>query len=828
MLKRPRPVARRVLGTSTAARAVLPSPKGVSAPVRPQFAPGSKLHIGCGSRRLPGWINADIVPGVGEVVLDLRDALPTGTFTEIYGCHVLEHCFADETPKILVKLRAALAPGGTLRLSVPDVRLVVENCLESHSYGGEQSALAVLYGGDFASTTQAQDRHYQIFWQERLTRLLQEAGFVEIETWGFGDCPAIDALSDYATWPRDAQGKSLISLNLKAKRPGGAKKQVSAGAGVTVSALLGTVNRRQMLAECIESIRRAVSGLTYEIVVAYGDNSEESLPWLLQQPDVVPVLGGMEGAIEAFNRAYAASSGKYICQLNDDVVVDDASISCAVHHLERDPAAAGVVFQFDRNDGQGYRHTYIGGAERGGTTLHPNQMVVRRSAAEAVIEHLGAFWGDAAHRTDKTYGGDSAFGVLCRHLGLRLDSVPSVTCRDRCDEANDALRARNAKTDPKHSSRWRELYGPLIDAPVRQPAATEWPNLYIPRPGQAPRRSPARAGGRLRVLHATLATEAEPLTALQEALSAIGPADHVRWASLGPRGMLAAVAERKPDLLFAQVQTHSFWSEPDFLRQLRAAAGPDCTLVHWTGDVRTAEAEPVERWLVPMGQVFDLMLADNTTYPRKLKAEERVPAACGYLGCGIDPNLNRWRPRDVEVPELGHVVFLGTNYTQLDHGARSELLERVAKHVRLRVYGNGWERSALAKQAHPFVSQEQAARVMRAARVTIATSLFHDLGRYSSDRLKRALCAGAVVAVRAFPDMHGLGLKDLHNCLIWDSPEALLELLKIWTAEDLAERRFAIRVQAAELARKRFTWPRVIEELLAIVRDYRERRGQAV
>lgn len=825
MLKRP--VARRVLGLPAPARAVLPTPKGVSAPARPQFAPGSKLHIGCGARRLAGWINADIVPGIGDIVLDLRDALPPGTFAEIYACHVLEHCFAEETPKILLKLRQALAPGGTLRLSVPDLRLVVANCLESQSYGGEQSALAVLYGGDFASTTQKQDRHYQIFWLERLTELLQQAGFVEIEPWSYGDHPAIDGLADYATWPRDAGGNSLISLNLKAKRPGAAKKQPPSDGQITVSALLGTVNRPAMLSECIESIRQAVGELTYEIVVAYGDERDESLPWLLQQPDVVPVLGGLEGAIEAFNRAYDASRGKYLCQLNDDVVVDGQAIAQAVQHLEATPDTAGIVFQFDRQDGQGYRHTFISG-ERGFASLHPNQMVIRRSACEAVIEHLGAFWGDAAHRTDKTYGGDSAFGVLCRHLGLKLDSNAAVTCQDRCHEAQDAIRARNAQIDPKHSSRWRELYSPLIDAPVFQPASTDWPNLYLPRPGRPPRRSPAPAGRRLRVLHATLATEAEPLTALQDALSAIGPTDHVRWASVGPRGLLAAVAERKPDLLFAQVQNQSYWNDPDFLRQLRAAAGPACTLVHWTGDVRTEAAAPVERWLIPIGHVFDLLLADNGTYPQKLKAIEKVPAACGYLSCGVDANLNPWRPQDAEVPELGHVVFLGTNYTKLDRGARSDLLERVAKQVSLRVYGHGWDRSPLAKHAHPFVGQDQAARVMRAARVTISTSLFHDLTRYTSDRLKRALCAGAVVAVRAFPDMQGLGLQHLQNCLIWDSADALVDLLRQWTADDYADRRFAMRVKAAELARKRFTWPSVVEELLAIVRDYRQRRGQAV
>lgn len=804
------------------ARAPAPRPTPQRPPAaRPQHltsAPlGARLHVGCGPKRLDGWINADAVASAGvDAVVDLHAMrLPASTFAVIYGSHVLEHCWPADTPRILGELREALQPGGTLRLSVPDLRLVLANCVESKVYGGEASALSVLYGGNFSATTPPADLHRQAFWKERLGRLLVEAGFVNVREWTSGQYAEIDALRDYATWPRGADGKSTISLNMEAERPGRlAYAPPTSAAGVDVSVLLGTVGRPQMLRECIEAVRASITGtnLKHEIVVAYGADDEPSLPWLREQPDVVPILGGMDGAIEAFNRAYAASRGRYVCQINDDVLVDGNSIARAVAHLDADPRSAGVVFQFDRADGKGYRH------ERLRRSLHPNQMVVRRDTCEAVAERIGGFWGDAAHRTDKTYGGDSAFGAVCHHLGLRLDSIAGVTCRDRCNKSQDALRERNRVTDPTHWPRWNALYAPMLQSTITA-TADEWPRLYVPRPGMEPRRSPVAAGPPLRLLHLSLEHAREPQIDMRRALAAMGPAIDMPWYPLTPereRDILAAARAHRPDVVFAQVQSDS-WS-PAFVAALRAAVGPSCTIVEWTGDVRTPAAQPVERWLVRLAGGVDLVLADNTTYPRKLALDEKVPAACGYLGCGIDPDLNPCRD---QAPENSSAVFLGTNYRHLDGGERDRLFAGVARELPdvLAVYGSGWSHPF----ASPFVEQGRASEIMRSAAVTISTSLFQDLGRYSSDRLKRALASGAVVAVRRFPDMEGLGLEPGRNCLAWSTEAELIGLLRDWTRPERAGERAELRRQAAHLAHRRFTWDRVVEELLAIVRDYRLR-----
>jgi len=819
-----------VSGVLVAPAAVLRPTERKQGEATPRAKPhvGARLHVGCGPRRLPGWINADAVPGVGDVVLDLHDvaALPSDTYREIYGCHVLEHCWPQDTPDILRRLHDALLPGGTLRLSVPDIRLTVKNCIDGHAYGDERSALSVIYGGTFSRNDAAPDLHRQTFWRERLARLLAEAGFVNVREWGRGQYPAIDALRDYATVPFDANtGGSLISLNMEADRAGDLTLALSHapvlnGAAIDVSVILGTVNRPEMLRDCVNAIRASVGGYKYEIVVAYGTEDDVALTWMKEQRDVVAVFGGMHGAIEAFNRAYRASRGRFVCQINDDVIVDGGSIARAVQHLDAHKTSAGVVFQFDRGDGKGYRHEHINGA------LHPNQMLVRRETCEAVVERIGAFWGDAAHRTDKTYGGDTAFGVVCQHLGLQLDSVEGVTCRDLL--AADELRAQNkAAVASDHGAKWRAMYEPYMatrGAPYVA-AYDEWPNLYVPRPGTAPRRSPVSAGRPLRLLHLSLKMPEEPQEDMRRAFACIGPTRETAWRKDGIRVVTEIARKHRPDVVFAQIQGDEWTSE--MTRMLRATVGPTCTLVLWTGDVRTGLTQPVSPWLARAAREFDIVLASNTTYARKLKREEMATAACGYMACGVEAPLSEIRalPED---PSAG-VVFLGTNYHYLDGGARERLFLEVlnARACPFLIYGKGWEGSSVASVARRFLRKEESRAVISNTPLTIVTSLFTDLGRYTSDRLARTAAAGGVMVVHTFDDMAGLGLRPGENCLTWTDAASLIRVLREWSKPARAGDRAVMRHRAYELAQRQLSWDCVVEELLAIVRDYRARKGLA-
>ena len=83
-----------------------------------------QLNLGCGQRFLPHWTNLDFVgqePSVRSH--DLRKPLPfqDGRFAIVYHSHVLEHLTQHDARRLLRECHRVLAPGGVLRVVVPDL-----------------------------------------------------------------------------------------------------------------------------------------------------------------------------------------------------------------------------------------------------------------------------------------------------------------------------------------------------------------------------------------------------------------------------------------------------------------------------------------------------------------------------------------------------------------------------------------------------------------------------------------------------------------------------------------------------------------------------------
>lgn len=85
-----------------------------------------RLHFGCGSKKVEGWLNVDVAGS--DLDLDLSAGyLPwkDNVFVVAAGQHVIEHLeLTDELIPLLKELRRTLKPGGEIWLSTPDMEKV--------------------------------------------------------------------------------------------------------------------------------------------------------------------------------------------------------------------------------------------------------------------------------------------------------------------------------------------------------------------------------------------------------------------------------------------------------------------------------------------------------------------------------------------------------------------------------------------------------------------------------------------------------------------------------------------------------------------------------
>ena len=86
-----------------------------------------RLHIGCGKRQLPGWLNSDYFPTDPKIAhLDATRKYPFSdeSLHYIYTEHMIEHVPYEKGVAMLRECYRTLIPGGRLRLATPDLQFL--------------------------------------------------------------------------------------------------------------------------------------------------------------------------------------------------------------------------------------------------------------------------------------------------------------------------------------------------------------------------------------------------------------------------------------------------------------------------------------------------------------------------------------------------------------------------------------------------------------------------------------------------------------------------------------------------------------------------------
>jgi predicted SAM-dependent methyltransferase len=179
-----------------------------------------KLHLGCGTRYIPGFIHVDILdaPHIDyrssvDNLCDFKD----DSVDLIYASHVLEHFGRYEVEAVLKGWYRVLAPGGVLRIAVPDFAAVVALYEQEGLRDGQSGLVGLVCGGQ----RNQYDFHKIIFDEAFLGYMLKKVGFGEIRRWNWRDTEhaSVDDFSQAYLPHQDREHGRLMSLNVEAVKP---------------------------------------------------------------------------------------------------------------------------------------------------------------------------------------------------------------------------------------------------------------------------------------------------------------------------------------------------------------------------------------------------------------------------------------------------------------------------------------------------------------------------------------------------------------------------------------------------------------------------------
>lgn len=173
-----------------------------------------KLHLGCGTKRIEGYVNIDcrFLPNVDEIQnIELLRTYKPDSVDVIYASHVLEHFGRWKYKHVLQRWYEILKPNGVLRLAVPNFASICEHYNKNKNLS---EIMGLLYGGQ----DYTENFHYITFDYQSLESVLTQIGFKTIRLWDWKETEHRD-IDDYSQCylpHMDKDHGMLMSLNIEA------------------------------------------------------------------------------------------------------------------------------------------------------------------------------------------------------------------------------------------------------------------------------------------------------------------------------------------------------------------------------------------------------------------------------------------------------------------------------------------------------------------------------------------------------------------------------------------------------------------------------------
>ena len=142
-----------------------------------------KLHLGSGTEPREGWVNVDTNAACGPDIVASVEHLPMfedASADVIESCHLFEHLTLTQARAALREWRRILAPGGELRLELPNLGRAVE--LMGTEMDGYDFAMVSMFGYPPLVDQQGDGQVHKWGWTpETLRQELEAAGFEGVE-----------------------------------------------------------------------------------------------------------------------------------------------------------------------------------------------------------------------------------------------------------------------------------------------------------------------------------------------------------------------------------------------------------------------------------------------------------------------------------------------------------------------------------------------------------------------------------------------------------------------------------------------------------------------